>query len=343
MEYSLWIDVIVFFCLYTYHAGVCFYVSLINLTHIMCMSACSFVCFIQILAALKTLADANRTGKEEDLMEACNLVSETVPHQGLHLQVMLDSLTLIEQLQGEDGDNPFSEEERFTDDASRETSMGGSGSISGSISGSGNVEGVTVCENPLLHRGTLPIPPSPRFAPPPPPTTFSSSDSSAPSPQSQPWTGGEGGEGDGGGKDTTPAPPTFNSIDTSLPKPIPEAPLPRKVITRMVSQEIINVSDSLQYHIEKLFNASKCREGLSEEMAPLNEALQATLACDSVRAEDIGLMHEAADELEHAGLQLEVLRVTRIYHNIAQPAQHIMLTPVQNIITSHHLTSHDIT
>jgi hypothetical protein len=76
-----------------------------------------------------------------------------------------------------------------------------------------------------------------------------------------------------------------------------------------MSQEVINVAESLQYHIEQLFSASKSREGLREDdLTPLDAAVRVTLDCEMLCAEDIGLMNEAADELERATLQLDVQR-----------------------------------
>jgi hypothetical protein len=103
-----------------------------------------------------------------------------------------------------------------------------------------------------------------------------------------------------------PVPDSHPAAPDALPKPIHE-PVRRKTITRAVSQEVINLSESLQYHIEHLFSASKSREGLSEdELLPLNEAIVVTLACENIRDEDIGLLNEAADEMERAGKQLDV-------------------------------------
>lgn len=200
------------------------------------------------MSALKQLAAANATGKEEDLMVACNLVSETVPHQGLHLQVMLDSLMLIEKLQGEEGEYDYDEEDRSTEE----------------------------CTMSDLERiKPPPPPPAPEIPPPPPP------------------------------KDDD-----FNFDKANeLPKPIPEPPKQRKVITRRVSQEGINIAESLQQHIEVLFGHVKSREGLKEDhLTPLNEAIAMTLDCENICDEDIGLLNEAADELERATRQLAVQR-----------------------------------
>ena len=83
------------------------------------------------------------SGEETALMEACNLVSETVPHRGLHLQVMVDGLEKIEQLQG--GEVYDEEEFRFTEDNPR------------------------FSHSEEMHdRSSLPPPPS--ITPPPPPS-----------------------------------------------------------------------------------------------------------------------------------------------------------------------------
>jgi len=201
-----------------------------------------------IMSALQQLAEANATGKEEDLMLACNLVSETVPHQGLHLQVMLDSLMLIEKLQGEEGEYDYDEEDRVTEEC-------------------------TVSD--LERHRPPPPPPTPSFPPPPPPKENN-----------------------------------FNfDKSNELPKPISPEPVVRKVITRRVSQEEINIAERLHKHIEAIFSCSKSREGLSEDdLNPLNEAIALTLECENIEDEDIGLLNEAADELERATRQITIQR-----------------------------------
>ena len=248
------------------------------------------------------LATANESGKEDELLMACNLVSETVPYQGLHLQVMLESLTLIEKLQGVDGED-YEDEERFTDEQTEKSRSSRFSSEDNThiksrnvyeeekeqrrvpniiVSGSGNERGI-------------PLPPSPSFPPPPPPP---------PGPPNLPKQMARD------GIDRTSI--VFN-FENPLPEPLPEPkrdmPRESKILTRRVSQEEINLADGLQFQLEQLFNASKSRKGLAEDdFTPLSEAVTTALSSDNLDETDIGLMNAAADELERAGLQLELQR-----------------------------------
>ena len=75
-----------------------------------------------------------------------------------------------------------------------------------------------------------------------------------------------------------------------------------------------------------MYEASKSFEGLSEDsLLPLNDAISSVLAAENVQTEDIGLLHEAADELERAANQLNLQK--RIDNALASISQDLPLPP----------------